>query len=203
MDNGSNTLWTLAWYDAAGTRLPDAPVPDVSVAGETRYFVSQIDQQGTEGGKTPVTVTVYALPQIEAEPQNVTLCNTPYALNTAFREANGLSVTYSYYDTNKDPMTDADPKAEKSGSYYAKASYAPVTDLLCESADFASVDVVIDQITDIKVTASPSICPFGETELVASAMSEGSAVAYSWSGDATGSDASLKMKDETGEYGKV
>lgn len=202
-DNGSATNWTLRWYDAAGNQLNDAPVPDVTVAGETNYYVSQVDEQGTEGGKAIVTVTVYALPQIEAEPQNVTLCNTPYALNTAFREANGLSVTYSYYDANKDPMSDSDPKAEKSGVYYAKASYAPVTDLLCESADFASVDVVIDQITDIKVTASPSICPFGETELVASATSEGSALSFSWSGDATGNDASLKMKDETGVYGKV
>ena len=202
-DNGSATNWTLRWYDAAGNQLNDAPVPDVTVAGTTNYYVSQVDEQGTEGGKAVATVTVYALPQIEAEPQNVTLCSTPYALNTAFREANGLSVTYSFFDTNKDPMSDSDPKAEKSGTYYAKASYAPVTDLLCESADFASVDVVIDQITDIKVTASPSICPFGETELVASATSEGSALSFSWSGDATGSDASLKMKDETGEYGKV
>lgn len=202
-DNGSATNWTLRWYDAAGNQLNDAPVPDVTVAGETNYYVSQVDEQGTEGGKTVVTVSVYDLPQIKAEPQSIKLCNTPYALNAAFREANGLSVTYSYYDANKDLLPDPDPMAEKSGVYYAKASYAPVTDLLCESADYASVDVVIDKITDIKVVASPSICPLGETELVASATSEGSALSFSWSGDATGNDASLKMKDETGEYGKV
>ncbi|MBP5482232.1 MAG: T9SS type B sorting domain-containing protein [Paludibacteraceae bacterium] len=202
-DNGSATNWTLRWYDAAGNQLNDAPVPDVTVAGETNYYVSQVDEQGTEGGKAVVTVSVYDLPQIKAEPQSIKLCNTPYALNAAFREANGLSVTYSYYDANKDLLPDPDPMAEKSGVYYAKASYAPVTDLLCESADYASVDVVIDKITDIKVVASPSICPLGETELVASATSEGSALSFSWSGDATGNDASLKMKDETGEYGKV
>lgn len=202
-DNGSATNWTLRWYDATGNQLNDAPVPDVTVAGETNYYVSQVDEQGTEGGKTVVTVSVYDLPQIKAEPQSIKLCNTPYALNAAFREANGLSVTYSYYDANKDLLPDPDPMVEKSGVYYAKASYAPVTDLLCESADYASVDVVIDKITDIKVVASPSICPLGETELVASATSEGSALSFSWSGDATGSDASLKMKDETGEYGKV
>lgn len=202
-DNGSATNWTLRWYDAVGNQLNDAPVPDVTVAGATNYYVSQVDEQGTEGGKAIVTVNVYALPQIEAEPQNVTLCNTPYALNTAFREANGLSVTYSYYDTNKDPMTDTDPKAETSGLYYAKASYAPVTDLLCESADFSSVDVLIDQITDIKLVASPSICPLGETELSISAKSEGSPVAFSWSGDASSTDPTLAVKDETGEYGKV
>lgn len=202
-DNGSATNWTLRWYDAAGNQLNDAPVPDVTVAGETNYYVSQVDEQGTEGGKAVVTVSVYDLPQIKAEPQSIKLCNTPYALNAAFRETNGLSVTYSYYDANKDLLPDPDPMAEKSGVYYAKASYAPVTDLLCESADYASVDVVIDKITDIKVVASQSICPLGETELVASATSEGSALSFSWSGDATGNDASLKMKDETGEYGKV
>ncbi len=201
--NGSATNWTLRWYDAAGNQLNDAPVPDVTVAGATNYYVSQVDEQGTEGGKAIVTVNVYALPQIEAEPQNVTLCNTPYALNTAFREASGLSVTYSYFDTNKDPMTDADPKAETSGAYYAKASYAPVTGLLCESADFVAVDVVIDQITDIKLVASPSICPLGETELSISAKSEVSPVAFSWSGDASSTDPTLTVKDESGEYGKV
>ena len=202
-DNGSNTLWTLAWYDAAGTRLPDAPVPDVSVAGETRYFVSQIDQQGTEGGKTPVTVTVYALPQLKAEPQDVKLCNISYELSSAFQEVNGLSVSYAYFDSNKDLLPASDPKAEKSGTYYAKASYVPISGLTCETADFTAVNVLIDQITDVEVKASPSICPYGETELSASAKSLGSTLDIFWRGDASSDDPTLKVKDATGEYGKV
>lgn len=202
-DNGSNTLWTLAWYDAAGTRLPDAPVPDVSVAGETRYFVSQIDQQGTEGGKTPVTVTVYALPQLKAEPQDVKLCNISYELGSAFQEVNGLSVSYAYFDSNKDLLPASDPKVEKSGTYYAKASYVPISGLTCETADFTAVNVLIDQITDVEVKASPSICPYGETELSASAKSLGSTLDIFWRGDASSDDPTLKVKDETGEYGKV
>lgn len=202
-DNGSNTLWTLAWYDAAGTRLPDAPVPDVSVAGETKYFVSQIDQQGTEGGKTPVTVTVYALPQLKAEPQDVKLCNISYELGSAFQEVNGLSVSYAYFDSNKDLLPASDPKVEKSGTYYAKASYVPISGLTCETADFTAVNVLIDQITDVEVKASPSICPYGETELSASAKSLGSTLDIFWRGDASSDDPTLKVKDETGEYGKV
>ena len=202
-DNGSNTLWTLAWYDATGTRLPDAPVPDVSVAGETRYFVSQIDQQGTEGGKTPVTVTVYALPQLKAEPQEVKLCNISYELGSAFQEVNGLSVSYAYFDSNKDLLPASDPKVEKSGTYYAKASYVPISGLTCETADFTAVNVLIDQITDVEVKASPSICPYGETELSASAKSLGSTLDIFWRGDASSDDPTLKVKDETGEYGKV
>lgn len=203
-DNGSNTLWTLAWYDAAGNLLSDAPVPDVSVVGETKYFVSQIDQQGTEGGKTPVTVTVYALPQLKAEPQDVKLCGDPYELSTAFREENGLPVSkYNYYDADKNLLPEGQSAAEKSGVYYAKAYYSPVTDLLCESADFAAVNVSIDKITDIQLTASPSICPYGETVLSATAKSEDTPLEISWKGDATSDEPTLNVKDETGEYGKV
>lgn len=203
-DNGSNTLWTLAWYDAAGSSLPGAPVPDVSVAGETKYFVSQIDQQGTEGGKTPVTVTVYALPQLKAEPQDVKLCGDPYELSTAFREENGLPVSkYNYYDADKNLLPEGQSAAEKSGVYYAKAYYSPVTDLLCESADFAAVNVSIDKITDVQLTASPSICPYGETVLSATAKSEGNPLEISWTGDASSDEPTLNVKDETGEYGKV
>lgn len=208
-DDGSNTLWKLNWYDADDNKLDEAPIPSTAVAGVTNYFVAQEDQLGVEGGKSLVSVTVYDLPVIKAEPETVNLCDAVFTFDGAFKEVNGLTVSYSYFDADQFPIAMADcgadcvAKVSKSGTYYAEAYYAPVSGLVCTSSELVPVEVVIDRITDLNVDASPSVCPFGDIDLSASAKSELSPIEFIWSGDASSFDADLKTKDESGEVGKT
>lgn len=211
-DNGSNSVWTLTWYDAAGTQMTAAPTPSTAVAGKTTYYVTQTDPMGVEGAKKSVTVTVFDLPVVAPIMSFKRSCDEPILLNPLFSEQTGIENVYMrYFDPDGKDMygmlncvdCTSDVKASISGTYTASAYYYPVKTLVCSSAEKAPIKVTIDKIEDVKVTGSPSICPFEEIVLTASASSKGSDLSYEWSGDATSSDATVSMKDAKGIQGKV
>lgn len=210
MDDGSGAVWTLTWYDADGNVLADAPKPSTAVAGETLYYVTQKDQNDVEGAKRKVTVTVYALPEVEAIEPIKKSCEEKILLNPLFTEKTGVAKYYMhYFDPEGENMygmyncidCTEDAWATYSGTYSAWVYYYPITGLRCGSADKASIEVAIDTFKEFKVTASPSVCPFGEVEFSASASAGDAAVEYQWSGDAIGNEATLKVKDVDGIYG--
>lgn len=210
MDDGSGAVWTLTWYDADGNVLADAPKPSTAVAGETLYYVTQKDQNDVEGAKRKVTVTVYALPEVEAIEPIKKSCEEKILLNPLFTEKTGVAKYYMhYFDPEGENMygmyncidCTEDAWATYSGTYSAWVYYYPITGLRCGSADKASIEIAIDTLKEFKVTASPSVCPFGEVEFSASASAGDAAVEYQWSGDAIGNEATLKVKDVDGIYG--
>lgn len=211
-DNGSNSVWTLTWYDAAGTQMTAAPTPSTAVAGKTTYYVTQTDPMGVEGAKKSVTVTVFDLPVVAPIMSFKRSCDEPILLNSLFEEQTGIAKFYMrYYNPDGEDMyqetncidCSTDVYALGSGTYEAKAYYYPVETLQCASAEKASIKIDVDKIEDLRVSGSPSICPFEEIVLTASASSKGSELSYEWSGDATSSDATVSMKDAKGIQGKV
>ncbi|HOI28082.1 MAG TPA: hypothetical protein PKZ15_11650, partial [Paludibacteraceae bacterium] len=59
-DPNNSGGFTLQWYDTdKTTKLTTAPTPDVTVNGESTYYVSQVSTQGAESSLVPLTVTVY------------------------------------------------------------------------------------------------------------------------------------------------
>ena len=86
---------TLLWYSVAngGTASSIAPTPDVSIAGTTHYYVSQVSTVGNcEGLRTDIAVTVNAIPAFTATPTNPTTCGT----RTGFITLNGLTANTPY-----------------------------------------------------------------------------------------------------------
>ena len=86
---------TLLWYSVAngGTGSAIAPTPDVSIAGTTHYYVSQVSTVGNcEGMRTDIAVTVNAIPAFTATPTNPTTCGT----RTGFITLNGLTANTPY-----------------------------------------------------------------------------------------------------------
>ncbi len=210
-DNESATTWTLTWYDAEGNKLADAPKPSTVEAGKTVYYVSQTDQDGVEGAKKSVTVTVYALPELKPIMPLKRSCDEPILLNSLFEEQTGVEKFYfTFFDPNGEDMTaqvncidcEEDVYAPTSGTYRALASYRPVSGLSC-SSEKSSIEIVIDKIEDLTISGSPSICPYEEIVLTASATSEGSELKYLWRGDASSNEAEVSMTDRDGTYGKV
>lgn len=211
-DNGSNTLWKLTWYNESGDKLDGAPTPSTSEAGKQVYFVTQTDQMHVEGAKKRVTVTIFDLPTIEPIMAVKRSCDEAIILNKLFTVTSDLGETYfRYYDADGKDMYELydcidcseDVEATVSGTYTASAHYYPISGLLCESADKASIDIVIDKIEDLEIQGSPTICPFEEVVLTASATSKGSELAYEWRGDAASDEASVSMTDAKGVVGKV
>jgi gliding motility-associated-like protein len=77
---------SLLWYTAAtgGTGNPTAPTPSTTTVGSTTWYVTQTT--GTcESPRTPVTVTINAIPQLSIDPVNGSVC----AGSTVKLQANG------------------------------------------------------------------------------------------------------------------
>lgn len=52
----------LAWFDAAGASLPNAPTPGTTALGQQRFYVNQTNAVGCTSTTALVTVTVNAIP---------------------------------------------------------------------------------------------------------------------------------------------
>lgn len=63
--------FTLKWYDSSKQALADAPVPSVSDASKTTYYVSQVSSDGAESSLVPLDVTVYGVKEPVLDPTNV------------------------------------------------------------------------------------------------------------------------------------
>jgi gliding motility-associated-like protein len=68
---GTNLLWYTAATGGVGSAV--APVPSTTASGAVTYYVSQTS--GCESPRAPLTVTVYALPQVAIDAVGGVLCN--------------------------------------------------------------------------------------------------------------------------------
>lgn len=202
--------YELVWYSPADNYsqpLSEAPVPSTDVVGVTIYKVAQKRKaDGTIGSKADVKVEVYANPEItmDALPQScdeeVDLTKYVHLKNTV--DTSTLSFYY-FSDRNcTNPVNDM--KVKESTVLYANAYYTifsqPNIVGTC-SSDTMEINVSIDKLQDLKVDAPNSVCPNGDIQLTASALSSTTTPTFEWSGDATGSDAVLLTKDESGVFG--
>lgn len=202
--------YELVWYspvDNYSQPLSEAPVPSTDVVGVTIYKVAQKRKaDGTIGSKADVKVEVYANPEItmDALPQScdeeVDLTKYVHLKNTV--DTSTLSFYY-FSDRNcTNPVNDM--KVKESTVLYANAYYTifsqPNIVGTC-SSDTMEINVSIDKLQDLKVDAPNSVCPNGDIQLTASALSSTTTPTFEWSGDATGSDAVLSTKDESGVFG--
>ncbi|WP_266362791.1 Ig-like domain-containing protein [Tellurirhabdus rosea] len=90
---------TLNWYTTAtgGTASATAPTPPTSATGVTTYYVSQT-QEGCEGPRAGLAVTIKQLPVAPTVPASVTFCqNGASAPLSAVASTSG---TLNWYGTN-------------------------------------------------------------------------------------------------------
>ncbi|MBS1742396.1 MAG: gliding motility-associated C-terminal domain-containing protein, partial [Bacteroidetes bacterium] len=102
----------LLWYSSAtgGTGSATVPVPSSSTAGTTTYYVSQLNN-GCEGPRAAITVTVNPTPQFPDQPLRI--CTGQHANIANLYNTTGLT---SNWTINQQPVTD--PTAVDSAGTY-------------------------------------------------------------------------------------
>ncbi|MCQ2218801.1 MAG: T9SS type B sorting domain-containing protein [Paludibacteraceae bacterium] len=163
-----------------------APVPDVTVpAGELEveriYYVAQKDLDSKAVSvASPISVKVYAKPVLTTDnasgycyPQKV-LLNNYYQYSSAVES--GFSSTF--YDEADQPL--GGPEVSVSGLYHVTGQFTvPESNELCISAK-EDINVTIDKLSDVKITASDRTCPNTSITLTASSEQNTSSVSYEW-----------------------
>ena len=202
MEAASN--YELVWYDpTTGAELTSAPTPLTDVPGEYTYNVAQrhITTQATSSPSV-VKVTIHKLPELTTtmpEPQ----CGGSVVLSNYIKEKNGMIVTQNYYEDAAKSVA-ASAVATKSGTYYSDAYYTIGTGIQCKSST-VSVEVSINDLTDLMITGPTTTCPGGSVELTASATSvDPGIVTYRWEvGGGTSGGEKLITPELYGDYGTV
>jgi gliding motility-associated-like protein len=88
---------TLRWYTVptGGSASTSAPVPDVSAAGTTTYYVSQFNSStNCESARVAITVTVYALPSAPTATTTINYCQGATATALAATATSGYSLQW-------------------------------------------------------------------------------------------------------------
>jgi len=145
--DGSN----LNWYDVNGTKLPAAPIPSTSSAGETKYYVTGTNAQGCEGPKAELKVTVIALPTAPVT-AHLTYCQNE--TNIPALTATGDNLTW--YDANGTKLSAAPiPSTSSAGEtkYYVTLKNAGG----CEGPK-AELKVTVIALPTAPVTANLTYC---------------------------------------------
>jgi gliding motility-associated-like protein len=101
---------TLRWYTVptGGTASTSAPVPDVSAAGITSYYVSQFNSStNCESARVAITVTVYALPSAPTATTTINYCQGATATALAATATSGYSLQWYTASTGGTASTTA------------------------------------------------------------------------------------------------
>lgn len=179
---------TLKWYDASNTLLPGAPTPSTVAAGNTTYYVSQVNTlSNCEGSKLAITVTVNPETVIDTlSTKNPSVCQgTDGSITLKGLVAN--TVYTLNYSKNGTPITPLTITANGSGNYVITGLSAgaytniTVTRNNCPSNTLNPVSLADPSAPATPVITSNSpICSGAAITL--SAVSATSGVSYSWSG---------------------
>ena len=200
MEAASN--YELVWYDpTTGAELTSAPTPLTDVPGEYTYNVAQrhITTQATSS-PSAVKVTIHKLPELTTTMPNAQ-CGGSVVLSDYIKEKDGMIVTQNYYEDAAKSVA-ASAVATKSGTYYSDAYYTIGTGIQCKSST-VSVEVTINDLSDLKITGPTTTCPGGSVELTASATSvDPGIVTYRWGfGGGTTSGEKITTPPLFGDYG--
>ena len=204
--------YELVWFspeDNYAAPLAAAPVPSTETVGVTIYKVAQKQKSdGSVSSKADVKVTVFPNPEIKVDALPQT-CGEEIDITKYIHLANVEDTSTLYFYANKgcsNRLSDAELSLAQSKVFYANAYYTIFSEPnivgVC-SSDTMEVNATIDDLSNLVVDAPSSVCPNGDIHLKASATSTTATVSYVWSGDATGNDDVLDIKDESGIFGKV
>ena len=201
-DMESADQYTLVWYDVTtGDELTDAPVPSTQTAGETTYYVAQRHKTtGATSAKSNIKVTVRALPVLMTQDVPAQ-CGGTVILSNYIKEANGLVVSQNFY-SDASATTQSAEIVTASGTYYSDAYFTLTNGEKCYS-EVKSVDVTINDLSDLTVTGPTTVCPGGTVTLTATATSQDpGVVSYSWEGGVSGTSGEYTTPAMTGSYGQ-
>ncbi|MCQ2208832.1 MAG: glycosyl hydrolase family 8 [Paludibacteraceae bacterium] len=194
--------YTLVWYDPnTKEELPNAPTPETNVPGEYTYMVAQRHNVTlATSSPSPLKVTIYRLPELTTT-EPVAQCGGSVTLSDYIKESQGQAVTQSYYEDAAKTVTSA-AVVTKSGTYYSDAYYTINSGVQCKSAT-VSVNVTINDLSDLTITGSQTSCPDGTVELTANAKSnDPGIVTYKWESENENTDGKYITPTLTGNYGK-
>jgi gliding motility-associated-like protein len=194
--------YTLVWYDVTtGDELSEAPVPSTQTAGETTYNVAQRHKTtGATSAKSNIKVTVRALPVLVTQ-EVPAQCGGAVILSNYIKEASGLAVSQSYY-SDATATTQSAEIVTASGTYYSNAYITLTNGEKCYS-ETSSVEVTINDLSDLTVTGATTACPGGTVTLTATATSQDPGdVTYSWEGGTSGTSGEYTTPAMNGTYGQ-
>jgi gliding motility-associated-like protein len=152
---------SLQWYDAELNQLGTAPVPNTSIVGEQRFYVTQIDAtKGCESEMTEVLITVNPAPSIEFADSIAPVCfgGSPVVKLNNLRE----DYTYSVYSDNEMSYERGSLTGVNSGQILIDdilesdtTYYIRVKDVLgCPSTDRTTIPVTV-----VKLYIQPDTLP--------------------------------------------
>lgn len=163
---------TLVWYNVAsgGTPLAGAPTPTTSTAGTFNFYVCQANDEGFEGPRTQITVTVNPTPATPTiTPSGATSFCTGGSVDLTASAATGY-----LWSTN---ATTSSITVNTSGSYTVE-----ITDANGCTATSSAINVNVSNAPEptVQVNGSTELCE-GETVVLTASNSD----SYMWSNNAT------------------
>jgi len=163
---------SLLWYavPTGGTGSTGAPVPSTATPGSTTWYVSQT-VGGCESARSPITVTINALPVITISPATAAIC---IGADTTLTAAGGVSYVWSP-GTGLSTTTGSVVKANPTSA----TTYTVTGTNSNGCTNTASELVTVNPLPTITIP-SATICNGSSTTLTAAG-----AVTYLWSPTAT------------------
>jgi len=147
---------TLRWYTVptGGTGTATAPTPSTTVAGNTNYYVSQVNPTSGESPRALITVTVNAAPGAPVVTTPVSICQNSIAQELVATPAAGNTLNWFTVATGGTASTTPPtPSTNTVGTttYYVSQSNS----LGCQSSR-AAINVTINALPAVPViTAAP------------------------------------------------
>jgi gliding motility-associated-like protein len=197
--------YELVWFDGEPNKTPTkdadnildaAPVPDVKVPDDVKgkgnpmkivrsYYVAQKDKEsGAVSVASKINVTTYAKPMLWTNDASG-ICYPDSAELAEYYDwsADAKSLVTRYYYADNSQM--GSPNVYESGLYHVTGEFeVPSSSEICISK-MEDINVTIDKLENVKITASETTCPGTSIELEASSKTnseDGSDadVKYTW-----------------------
>jgi gliding motility-associated-like protein len=175
---------TLMWYTlpSGGTGTVAAPTPLTTTIGTTSYYVSAVDQNGCQGPRTEIVVTVNALPTA-AISGGTTICSGGTATVT-FTGTPNATVTYTINSGSNQTITlNASGTAGVTTSpltgtaTYALVSVTTTGANSCNQTQSGSTVINVNALPTATIAGSTAICS-GGTATVTFAGTPNATVTY-------------------------
>ncbi len=186
----SDPSYSLKWYDADKSKGGlEISMPAISTTKTTKqptdttvYYVCQVDDNGAESSTVPVTVILYARPELKTHFD--TVCSRAVNLDTMWIVSNDVSNVYSSFtDESGNPLNNYNA-IDKTGHYNVTGYFKMPNDtsIKCESNSPKEIYVEIHRIDSLSIVGAASACPGASVEL--SAVLKGdtynSDITYTW-----------------------
>ena len=159
---------TLMWYTqpTGGTGTTTAPTPLTTTAGNTSYYVSVADQNGCQGPRTQIVVTVNALPTAVIS-GGTTICSGGTATLT-FTGTPNATVTYTVNSGSNQTITlngtgtaTTTTPALTAASTYALVGVASAGANSCNQTQSGAAVINVNALPTATIAGSTAVCSGG------------------------------------------